>query len=74
MVAYGFLPHFLCLGTILTTLVLRDYRDYPCAQGLSRPLSCSGTVPTTLVLGTVSTALVLGDCPDYLCARGLSWL
>ena len=65
---------FLCLGTVLTTLVLGDYRDYPCARGLSRPLSCSGTVPTTLVLGTASTALVLGDCPDYLCARGLSQL
>ena len=61
-------------STFLTTLVLGDCGDYPCARGLSRPLSCSGTVLTTLVLGTVSTALVLGDCPDYLCARGLSRL
>ena len=74
MVAYGFLPHFLCLGTVPTTLVLGDYHDYPCARELSRPPSCSGIVPTTLMLGTVSAALVLGDCPDYLCARGLSRL
>ena len=54
--AYGFLPHFLCLGIVPTTLVLGDYHDYPCARGLSRPPSYSGIVPTTLVLG---------DCPDY---------
>ena len=48
-------------STFLTTLVLGDCHDYPCARGLSRPPSCSGTVPTTLVLGTVSTALMLGD-------------
>jgi hypothetical protein len=73
-VEYGFLPHFLCSGTVPTTLVLGDCHDYPYARGLSRPPSCSGTVPTTLVLGTVSTALVLRDYPDYLCARGLSRL
>ena len=61
-------------STFLTSLVLGDCRDYPCARGLSRPPSCSGTVPTTLVLGIISTALVLGDCPEYLCARGLSRL
>ena len=58
------------LGTVPTTLVLGDYRDYPCARGLSRPPSCSGTVPTTLVLGTVSTTLVLGDCSDYGYSQG----
>ena len=63
MVASGFLPHFLCLGTVPTTLVLGDCRDYPCARGLSRPPSCSGTVQTTMVLG---------DCPDHYRARGLS--
>ena len=68
--AYGFLPHFLFLGTVPTTLMLGDCRDYPCAWGLSRPPSCSGTVLTTLVLGTVSTALMLGDCPDYGYSRG----
>ena len=68
--AYGFLPHLLCSGTVPTTLVLGDCRDYPCARGLSRPPSCSGTVPTTLVLGTVSTALVLGDCSDYGYSQG----
>ena len=57
-------------STFLTTLVLGDCRDYPCARGLSRPPSCSGTVPTTLVLGTVSTALVLGDCSDYGYSQG----
>ena len=67
--AYGFLPYFLCLGIVPTTLVLGDCRDYPCAQRLSRPPSCSGTVPTILMLGTVSTALMLGDCPNY----GYSW-
>ena len=63
--AYGFLPHFLCLGTVLTTLVLGDYREYPCAWGLSRPPSCSGTVLTSLLLGTVLTTVVLGDCPNH---------
>ena len=58
--AYGFLPHFLCLGAVPTTLVLGDCRDYPCAQGLSRPPSCSGTVQTTIVLG---------DCSDHSHAR-----
>ena len=75
----------MCSGTVPTTIMLRDCsdhsraRDYldrprPYTRGLSRPLSCSGTVLTTLVLGTVSTALVLRDCPDYLCAQGLSRL
>ena len=61
--AYGFLPHFLFLGTVPTTLVLGDCRDYPCARGLSRPLSCSRTVQTTIVLG---------DCLDHHRAQGLS--
>ena len=68
--AYGFLPHFLCLGIDLTTLVLGDCPDHHCARELSRPPSCSGTAPTTLVLGTVSTTLVLGDCSDYGYSRG----
>ena len=69
-VAYGFLPHFLCLGIVPTTLVLEDYLDHHRARGLSRPPSCSGTIPTTLVLETVSTALVLGDYTDYGYYRG----
>ena len=79
--AYGFLPHSLCSGTVLTTIVLGDCPDHHRARRLFRPLSCSGlsrspscsgTVPTTLVLvlGTVSTVLVLGDCPDYGYSRG----
>ena len=50
-------------STFLTTLVLGDCRDYPCARGLSRPPSCSGTVQTTIMHG---------DCPDHHRARGLS--
>ena len=38
-------------------------RRTSCAQGWSRPLSCSGTVQTTTVLG---------DCPDHYHTRGLS--
>ena len=60
--AYGFLPHFLCLGIVPTTPMLGDYRDYPCARGLSRLFLCSGTVQATIVLG---------DCPDHHRARGL---
>ena len=60
--AYGFLPHFLCLRIVLTTLMLRDCHDYPCARGLARPPSC---------LGTVQTTIVLGDCSDHSRARGL---
>ena len=51
---YGFLPHFLCLGIVPTTPVLGDYRDYPCARGLSQLFLCSGTVQTTIVLGNCS--------------------
>ena len=51
-----FLPHFLCLGIVQTTIVPGNYPDYSCAQGLSIPPSCSGTVQTTLVLG---------DCLDH---------
>ena len=59
---YGFLPQFLCSGTVMTILVLGDCRDYSCARGLSRPPLCSGTVQITIVLGY---------CPDHHCARGL---
>ena len=44
---YGFLPHFLCSGTVATFLVLGDYPDHHRAWELSRPLSCSGTASTT---------------------------
>ena len=60
--AYGFLPHFSCSGTVVTILVLGDCLDHHRARGLSRPPSSSGTVQTTIVLG---------DCPDHHRARGL---
>ena len=47
--AYGFLPHFSCSGTVMTILVLGDCPDHHRARGLSRPPSCSGTAPTTLL-------------------------
>ena len=54
--AYGFLTHFLCSGTVATIPVLGDCPDHHRARGLSRPPLCSGTVPTTLMLG---------DCPNH---------
>ena len=67
-----FLPHSLCSGTVLTTIVLgdcsdhsraRDCLDRPHARGLSQLPLCSGTVPTTVILGDSLFSLC--------CARGL---
>ena len=45
-----------------------------CAWGLSRPLSCSGTVATILVLGDCFDHSRARDCLDRPRARGLSRL
>ena len=64
--AYVFLPHSLCSGTVLTTIVLgdcsdhshaRDCLDRPRARGLSRLRLFSG-------IHRFPHA-VLGDCPDH---------
>ena len=60
-----------CLGTVVTTLVLRDCPDHHCARGLSRPPSCSGTVQTTIMLGDYFDHSRARDCLDRPRARGL---
>ena len=61
-VAFGFLPHLSCSGTVQPTIVIGNCPAHHRARGLSRPLPCSETVQTTTVLE---------DCSDHYRARGL---
>ena len=64
--AYGFLPHSLCSGTVLTTIVLGDCSDHSCARDcLDRP-HARGLSQLRLFSGICHfPQATLGDCPDH---------